>query len=131
MPQHVHLSNHSGYSLKKPQDFFHEYGDYALRLLKIVKQGYSNDKYEIPSLDSHKAHWNCDPEIIGGRFTKDTLGSLVDKAIAHLQGLNLPKAPNLALSRDQAAVIMTYLDVHDDDTKGNLIRYVNGDQDKN
>ncbi|KAG0340985.1 hypothetical protein BG000_010535 [Podila horticola] len=129
IPQHVHLSNHPGYSLKRPQDFFREYGDYTLRLLKIVKQGYSNAKYEIPPLNTSKALWNCNPYVIGDNFTKETLESLIDKAVSHLQELFLPKAKNLSMTRNQAAAIKTYLDVHDGDAEGNLIRYVNGDQD--
>ncbi|KAF9309183.1 hypothetical protein BG003_010083 [Podila horticola] len=115
--------------LKRPQDFFREYGDYTLRLLKIVKQGYSNAKYLIPPLNTSKVLWNCDPYVIGDNFTKETLESLIDKAISHLQELFLPKAKNLSMTRNQAAAIKTYLDVHDGDAEGNLIRYVNGDQD--
>ncbi|KAF9369727.1 hypothetical protein CPC16_004226 [Podila verticillata] len=61
LPQHVHLSNHPGYSLKYPEEFFQEFGDYVLRVLQMIKSGYTNHLYEIPPLDTTKILWSCDP----------------------------------------------------------------------
>ncbi|KAG0333729.1 hypothetical protein BG000_008930, partial [Podila horticola] len=71
MPQHMHLSNHPGYSLKRQKEFFHIYGDYVLRVLQMIKHGYSGGPQEIPPLDPLKFLWNCDPDIIGSHVTNE------------------------------------------------------------
>lgn len=123
--QHVHISNHPGYSINRPQEFFQIFGDHILRILRMVKHGYSGDGYEIPPLDTFKILWNCDPDVVGSHLTKETFESLVDKAITHLQELSPPKTPLRSLTHDQALMIMTFLDVPQGDTgESNLIRYI-------
>lgn len=127
--QHVHLSNHPGYSIKRPQEFFQLYGSFIQRMLQMVKYGYSESKYEIPPLDTFKILWNCDPNVIDNHFSEHTLGRLVDKAIAYLQELSPPKAPHHGLTRDQLAAIKNFLDMQEGDTgESNLNRYVTSDQ---
>lgn len=128
LPQHVHLSNHPGYSLHRPQDFFRTYGDYVLRMLRMIQHGYSDNTYEIPPLDASKILWNCNPEIIGSHLTKDTIRAHVSKAVAYLQGLPLSKWKKLGLTRKQSAAIKMHLDIQDgDSTTGNLRRFVDSD----
>ncbi|KFH63798.1 hypothetical protein MVEG_10491 [Podila verticillata NRRL 6337] len=125
LPQHVHLSNHPGYRLKQPEEFFQKYGDYILRMLQMVKHGYTENGYDIPSLDTLKILWNCDSNIIGSRLAMD-IEPLVDRAISYLQELSLRKwNRRLGLNRDQSAAIKTYLDVQDGDSaKTNLCRCI-------
>lgn len=122
--QHVHLSNHSGYNIKRPQEFFQIYGDYALRVLQMVDRGYSNDHYKISSLDTFKILWGHDPVVTGSQISKDTIGSLVYKAIAYLQQLSPPKLiKEPTLTRKQAAEIKTYFNVQEGaNTRGSLHR---------
>ncbi|KAG0335282.1 hypothetical protein BG000_007651, partial [Podila horticola] len=124
LPQHVHFSNHSGYSLKRPEEFFHLYGDYVLRMLRMVKNGYSDGSYELQPVSTFKILWNCDPNIVGRHLTKGTIIPLVDKAIACIQELSPPEwVTNVALNRSQSAAIKTFLDIQDgDNAEGNLIR---------
>lgn len=128
--QRLHLSNHPGYNLKRPQEFLNKYGDYILKVLIMVKRGYSNYQYEVPPLHTFKILWNCDPSIIGRHLTKDNLGPLVDKTIAYLQNLSPPPwKPKDGLRLDQSSTIGCYLDTNDDEnTEGNLLRYVKGAQ---
>lgn len=91
MPQHVYLSNHPGYNLTEPQEFVQKYGDYVLRVLLMLKYGYSHGECEIPPLSTFNILWNCDMDIFDVQLTRKTLQPLVDKAIAHLQYLSLPK----------------------------------------
>lgn len=96
---YVHLSNHPGYNLKRPQEFFQSYGDYVLRVLQMVESGYRDRQYFVPPL-----------------VTTDTIGSLVAKAIAYLQEEYPPKsiiAPKL--NRTHLAALKMYLDVQDGD----------------
>ncbi|KAF9327165.1 hypothetical protein BG006_009483, partial [Podila minutissima] len=126
MPQHVHLSNHPGYLLQRPQEFFQKYGDYVLRMLLMAKRGYLNSNYEIPPLDTLQILWGCDPDVIGSHINKDTFGLLIDKTINYLQELSPPKwTTKLALNRDQSAAIRTFLEVQGDhNSEGNLYRYI-------
>jgi len=62
-PQHAHLSNHQGYDLNRPLEFIEAYGDYVLRVLDMVKRGYSDDRYEVPPLETFKILWGCDLEL--------------------------------------------------------------------
>lgn len=132
LPQHVHLSNHPGYSLKYPEEFFQEFGDYVLRVLQMIKSGYTNHLYEIPPLDTTKILWSCDPNVIGSHITKDTIAPLVDTAIAYLQELSPTKwRQNLGLTCTQSAMIkQIFLDLRDDDNaEGNLHRLIDSKQD--
>ncbi|KFH63799.1 hypothetical protein MVEG_10492 [Podila verticillata NRRL 6337] len=124
-PRHVHLSNHPGYKLKQPEEFFQKYGDYILRVLQMVKHGYTDNHYDIPPLDTLKILWNCDSNIIGSRLAMD-IEPLVDRAISYFQELSPPKWQEmLGLTRDQSAAIKTYLDVQDGDSaESNLYRYI-------
>ncbi|KAG0345351.1 hypothetical protein BG005_001330, partial [Podila minutissima] len=119
VPQHVHLSNHPGYELKHPLAFFLVYGDYVLRILRMVKRG---NVFDIL--------WgmNCD-----GHLSSDNIDLLVRKAIAHLsqlQELSSNKwSTNFWPSRCHAAWIKIYLDVQEyEKVEGNLHRYISGDQ---
>ncbi|KAG0015964.1 hypothetical protein BGZ81_011445 [Podila clonocystis] len=105
-PQYVHLSNHPGYILDQPLEFLQTYGDYVLRMLRMIKHGYSDDTYEIPSLKTFKILWNCDPNVVGKRLTQKTIQSLVDKALLYLIQLAPPKSiMEPGLTRDQSAAI--------------------------
>ncbi|KFH72233.1 hypothetical protein MVEG_02524 [Podila verticillata NRRL 6337] len=81
LPQHVYLSNHPGYGLKRPEEFFQKYGDYILRVLLMVKHGYSDEYYDILSLDTLKILRNCDANIVGSCLTMN-IEPLVDRAIS-------------------------------------------------
>ncbi|KFH63748.1 hypothetical protein MVEG_10441 [Podila verticillata NRRL 6337] len=125
LSQHVHLSNHPGHSLKRPEEFFQKYGDYILRVLQMVKHGYADDGYDIPPLDTLKILWNCDSNIIDSRLAMD-IEPLVDRAISYFQDLSLPKwKESLGLTRDQSDAIEKYLDMQDGDSaESNLHRYI-------
>ncbi|KAG0339226.1 hypothetical protein BG000_002595 [Podila horticola] len=125
IPQHVHLCNHPGYDIKRQQEFIQTYGDYILRVLLLVRHGFSDDIYCVPPLETFKILWGCDPNVIGNHITNDTLGPLVNKAIAHLQELSPPKwKAQLGLSRIQSSAIKTHFDVKDDDG-AHALQYLN------
>lgn len=126
MPQHVHLANHQGYSLRRPKEFFQKYGGHVLRILRMIRLGYSYDLYEVPPLDSFNILWNCDSDTLDSHLSKDTIKLLVDKAIAHYQDFSPPKwEPSLGLTRGDILAIKTYLVLQDgDNSEGNLHRYI-------
>lgn len=89
----------------------------------MVKNGYSNGSYEILPVSTFKMLWNCDPNIVGRNLTKDTIITLVDKAIAYTQELSPPESTtNLALDRSRSVAMKTFLDILDgDNAEGKLL----------
>lgn len=130
MPQHIHLANHPGYNLNRPHEFFQAYGDYVLRMLRMVKHGYHDNNFEIPPLDTRKLLWGYNTGVADGQLSHDTIESLVDKAIEYLQELSPPRwMTNLGLLRTQSATIKTHLVVQDgDNPEGDLYRYIDHSQ---
>ncbi|KAG0330669.1 hypothetical protein BG000_011600, partial [Podila horticola] len=129
LPQHVHFSNHPGYKLSRPHQFFEQYGDYVLRMLRMIKAGYTNSSYEIPPLNTSKILWNSNPEITGSHLTSETIGPLVDLAIQYLEELSPPKWTKLGLTRSQSAEIKSFLVAQEgDNAEGNLHRYISSAQ---
>ncbi|KAG0359641.1 hypothetical protein BG005_000434 [Podila minutissima] len=127
IPQHAHLSNHPGYDLNRPVEFFQTYGEYVLRVMEMIKRGYSDRNYGIPALDPQAFLWGCDPKILGN-VSEDTIVRLVDKVIAYLQTLS-PPTPKLGLTRAQSARIKEYLIIQDSgDAGGGLHRYIRSSQ---
>lgn len=123
IPQSMHFSNHQGYNLKRPLEFFQAHGDHVLKVLQMVKRGYSNFNFEVPPLDTFKILWDYDTEVTGGGISKDTLGSLIDKAVSYLLNLSPPRL-NTELLRNQDSEIKPYLDIQDyNSATGNLHRY--------
>ncbi|KFH63400.1 hypothetical protein MVEG_10810 [Podila verticillata NRRL 6337] len=90
LPQHTHLSNHPGYNLIRPQEFFQIYGSCSLLFLKMVKLGFSAKKSVCPPLDTLDILWSFDPEVACNHITKDTIGPLIEKSISYLETLSLP-----------------------------------------
>ncbi|KAF9329473.1 hypothetical protein BG006_007459 [Podila minutissima] len=129
MPQHVHLSNHPGYILKRPQEFFEKYGDYVLRLLQLVRLGYSDNAYDIPAIDTFNILWKFKAHA-GINLDRDTIRSLVEKAISHIEKISPPKwIMEPGLTRIQSAAIKDFLDVQcGDNAEGNLHRHIDSRQ---
>ncbi|KAF9328821.1 hypothetical protein BG006_008053, partial [Podila minutissima] len=128
--QHLHFSNHPGYSINQQQEFFQLYGDYILRVLQMIKQGYSSRLYEVPSLDTFKILSKCDSDTTGRALSAASIGDLVEKSITYLQILSPPTwFPRLALTRVQSTLITSYLSLKDgDNAKGNLWRHISDPQ---
>lgn len=125
MRQHVHFSNHPGFKINYPKEFLRIYGDQALRVLIMVKRGYTDDKIEVPALDTFKILWGCDTNVTGSQLSKDNIGHHVHKAISYLLELSPPKLLNVKMDRHQSAAIKPYLDVPDGDrVEGNLHRWI-------
>ncbi|KAI9232743.1 MAG: hypothetical protein BYD32DRAFT_465967 [Podila humilis] len=76
LPQHWHLSNHLGYNLDRPQEFFKEFGDLTLTMLKMVRQVASYHRTKIPPLDTFEILWGLDPDVTSNHITKETIDAL-------------------------------------------------------
>ncbi|KAI9233874.1 MAG: hypothetical protein BYD32DRAFT_439709 [Podila humilis] len=126
IPQHIHFSDHRGYNIERPQEFFQIYGDYVLAMLEMLKRGYED---AVPPLDTFEILWNSGSKT-GGHLTPDTIEPLVNKTIEHLQGkFSTTRMKSRTMMGGQDAAIRTYLEVPDGDTaEGNLHRFIGRDQ---
>ncbi|KAI9235064.1 MAG: hypothetical protein BYD32DRAFT_422011 [Podila humilis] len=127
--QHVHLSKHPGYNLKRPQEFFRIYGDYVLRMLQLVKLGYSDNTYHIPSLATKNILWK-DESPTGTTLSKQNITSLVDMAIVYIEHSSPCEwIVEPGMTRNQSAAIRDFLEVQPgDDAEGNLNRHIDSNQ---
>lgn len=125
MSQHIHFSDHPGYNIKRPQQFFQIYGDYILRILAMIQQGYSTKHYEVPPLNTFQILRGPDANICGGQISEDTIELLVKKAITYLQALSPPNWLDLRMTRSQSTSIKEFLEVPDGhNAEGNLHRFI-------
>lgn len=129
-PQCLHLLNHPGYRLKRPQEFLRLYGGHVLRMLRLVRFGYKDARYKVPPLDTSHILWGCDPAIVGNHITEHTIRSLISKSLIFLQELDPPAKPlALGLNCSQITDIKTYLVAEKgDNTEGKPHRYIGIDQ---
>ncbi|KAG0349543.1 hypothetical protein BG004_004396 [Podila humilis] len=92
-PRHLHLSNHPGYPIDRPREFFRQFGVYALTILETVRDGHIDEHhdYEIPSLQTFEILRSCQPhndtQTLHHQLTPQTIRPLVDKAIAYIHQL--------------------------------------------
>ncbi|KAF9211137.1 hypothetical protein BGZ59_008475 [Podila verticillata] len=83
--QSIHLSYHRGYDLDSEQttEFFEQYGQYTLTVLKMVKDGFSDYQYHIPKVENMPGLNSI--TSAGHPLSKAAIVDSVDKAIAYLQ----------------------------------------------
>ncbi|KAF8933520.1 hypothetical protein BGZ47_010838 [Haplosporangium gracile] len=54
VPHHLHLTNHKGYLIREPTEFFKKYGPFLLLMLELIKFGTSIAGHVVPTLASLK-----------------------------------------------------------------------------
>ncbi|KAI8358831.1 hypothetical protein B0O80DRAFT_442223 [Mortierella sp. GBAus27b] len=50
IPHHIHLAKHEGYEITRPKEFFRQYGNYVLTILKMLKFGVTVAGVAIPAM---------------------------------------------------------------------------------
>lgn len=116
LPRNIHISNpdihiadHQGYKIKRPQEFLARYGHYALRVLTTFMD-------KIPSNSEHG-------------LNEGNLTPLLNKAVEYLKSLILPKQSELRPSAADTREIGQYLELQQgDNSSGNLFRIVSSDR---
>ncbi|KAG0326884.1 hypothetical protein BG000_001210, partial [Podila horticola] len=92
-------------------------------------QGFSFVNHEISPLEisplgTFKILWGCDLDDTSNLPTKDTIKPLVNKAIGYLEGLSLPRRPQISLTEKESIAVKDFLAVPDgNNTFGGLYRY--------
>ncbi|KAI8606246.1 hypothetical protein EDD21DRAFT_31329 [Dissophora ornata] len=82
----IHLANHEGYDIQKPDEFFEKYGSYVLTMLQMVKYGFIAAGIAVPILGHLKLIEAIDVVQDNLDFAQSTIGSLVDESITFVQG---------------------------------------------
>lgn len=83
-PAHIHISDHPGYDLERPSEFFQRYGQVAMAILELVQFGYLSEHLFVPSLKSPRILYCCEGVKARHSLNKANIKSLVNKSIASL-----------------------------------------------
>ncbi|KAF9390079.1 hypothetical protein CPB97_009976 [Podila verticillata] len=129
---HFHFANHPGYILDRPQEFFRAYGDYVIRMLKIVRKSceilrsrdFSGDTGPLQETLENQS--DCVRLNAVGHLPQDFI-QLADKAIKYLERLSLPRCfPRLELTQLECIKVKAFFDIQDgDNSTGHLCRFIN------
>ncbi|KAG0220849.1 hypothetical protein BGX31_010459 [Mortierella sp. GBA43] len=87
IPNHVHIANHEGYEIKRPNEFFQQYGRYILIILKMLKFGINAAGVVIPAI-SPLVHSDPLSKAAGSLKALSSAGGVpkgIDQAISHLE----------------------------------------------
>ncbi|KAF9414308.1 hypothetical protein BGZ94_000435 [Podila epigama] len=123
-----HLSDHPGYDLLRPQEFFQRYGDYALRVLRAVLRGFSDGDVMVPPLETFEILSGHSSGSSEKRLHKETLEQLVNKSIGYIEKLGLPQKERLGLLHMEICGIEEYMNTeHDEEGLGDLFRCIRDD----
>lgn len=68
-PAHIHISDHPGYDLDRPREFFQRYGQIAMVILGLVRSGFMSENLCVPSLKSASILNCCGGTIARHRLT--------------------------------------------------------------
>ncbi|KAG0352805.1 hypothetical protein BG005_007804 [Podila minutissima] len=86
----IEVIRHQGYDSDRPLAFFQQYGQYTLTLLDMIKHGYPRSPYSVPALDTFEILRPGAP--VRHVLTREKIGPLVDKSIAHISKLLFKKS---------------------------------------
>ncbi|KAF9329594.1 hypothetical protein BG006_007355, partial [Podila minutissima] len=111
LPQHIHVTGHQGYDIDQPQAFFQQYGQYTLTLLNMVKHGYPRGPYSVPASDTFEILRPGAP--VRHVLTRENIGPLVDKSIAHISKLSFKKSLwKIVLNPRESRHLGSFLRIH-------------------
>ncbi|KFH62892.1 hypothetical protein MVEG_11416 [Podila verticillata NRRL 6337] len=123
-PKHIHIFAHEGYDLDRPQEFFRQFGRFALTMLETVRDGCSDKLCHVPDLNSSGILDCCPGIIVLHSLIQDTLQPLVNKSIAYIRGL-IPEhnGSPVWMNGTESRLVQTFLRVQKGDNRfGSLFR---------
>ncbi|KAG0209088.1 hypothetical protein BGX31_002207, partial [Mortierella sp. GBA43] len=86
-PHRIHLANHQGYDIIRPDEFFQKYGWYVLAQMYVIKYGVMAANLNVPLLRSRKILEGLDTTQEHLDFIKKNMDQLVNESIEFLQNL--------------------------------------------
>ncbi|KAG0221667.1 hypothetical protein BGX31_009646, partial [Mortierella sp. GBA43] len=87
-PHKVHMTNHPGYDLKRPKEFFDKYRSYILTVMYMVKYGAMTAGIVVPPLLQPRPAGMIGQGQEQDCLTKENIGQLIDDTITHLEEMN-------------------------------------------
>ncbi|KAI8358169.1 hypothetical protein B0O80DRAFT_275402 [Mortierella sp. GBAus27b] len=115
-PHEVHMTDHPGYDLKRPKEFFDKYGAYVLTMMYMIKYGAMADGYVVPPLLQSKHAGITEQNQEQHCLTKETIARLVDDTITHLEEVGHAADSDTNIQRWRVLGDMkSYLEVNEDD----------------
>ncbi|KAG0342745.1 hypothetical protein BG000_001605 [Podila horticola] len=105
--------------------FLLQHGQHALEILEIVKNGFSRRDHEVPKLSTFDVLNDVNWVVPHHRLSRDTIGPLIDTAIAYIQALNVVNWETRSLVDGPSMSDLTsYLQLPDrDQGLGGLFRF--------
>ena len=85
----IHMTDHPGYDIKNPKEFFGKYGPYILTTMYMIKYGATASEFVVPPLAYSKlvARIGENQEYLAS--VKKNIDRLVDIAISYLEGTSI------------------------------------------
>jgi len=122
----IHLTQHPGYALNNPSEFFEKYGSYLLSMLYMIKYGAKTEGFVVPP----STHLGTTTDQDDFDVTKST-GRLVDEMTVHLEehlGNNMAVTTQKALDASELEHLVSYLKTESDEgTSGDLKQTITQD----
>ncbi|KAG0227225.1 hypothetical protein BGX31_007055 [Mortierella sp. GBA43] len=116
-----HMTNHSGYDLKKPNEFVDKYGPYVLTVLYMVKYGAMAPGFIVPPLTQSKLVTRIKENHESLGHIKKDIKRLVNDTITYLEGMTSPLdidtyvLSHWSLSPEDLEELRSHLDVDEDE----------------
>ncbi|KAG0033596.1 hypothetical protein BGZ81_008035 [Podila clonocystis] len=125
LQQNIHIADHQGYKIRRPQEFLTKYGHYALRVLKVMQQRLSTSSDGGPP----PTPWPSGTGTPKHDLLEENIALLCDKAIELLTGMLPFIRSEMNLSATDTREIVQYLDVQQgDNSYANLFRIISSDR---
>jgi len=83
----IHMTNHPGYDLKRPAEFFSKYGSYVLTMMYLIKHGTMTSGYVLPPLAHSKLVSGIEATQGQIGITRKNIIRLVDDTIIYLEDM--------------------------------------------
>ena len=84
IPHHIHLANHVGYDIDRPNEFFQQYGAYVVTILRMLKFGISAAGIAVPALAQLIRVDGLDQATVSPKSLTKTIESGMDQVINHI-----------------------------------------------
>lgn len=69
-PRHVHICSYQGYDLDRPYEFIEQYGQVALAMLLLVRDGFVTNRFIVPPLKEFSVLSSCNGVRVRHPLTK-------------------------------------------------------------
>ncbi|KAF9366063.1 hypothetical protein BGX34_006449, partial [Mortierella sp. NVP85] len=124
----MHMTNHPGYDIKKPKEFFGKYGPYILTTMYMIKHGATGPRFVVPPLAHSKLVARIEENVEYLASVKKDIDRLMDMAISYLEdtpGIDNESSatPHWSLTLADQTELKSYLEgVEDEHFPGDLHR---------